>query len=287
MAKELNPGTADTAAIETAQLSFGYDTTVIIRDLDVQLNRGEMVGLIGPNGAGKSTLLQLMLGLSKPDTGHINVMGKSLAKIRRRELAQLITLVPQDSQINYAFSVEDVVAMGRNPWLDRFQPAGAEDLAIIENAMVQTDILRFAKRPIHQLSGGERQRVLIARAIAQQTPVIMLDEATANLDICHQLEVLELAKSLADQGRLVVAAIHDLGMASRFCDRLLLLAQQRLQSDGVPEQVITPDSLQRFFNLHATVEPSSLPDQQHGLVITAIGSAKKKATAAKISFKSS
>lgn len=274
MDNQFNYCNANVAAIEVSQLGFSYDDALIFNNLELQLNHGEMVGLIGPNGAGKSTLLRLLLGMSKPGNGSITLMEKPLAKIRRRELAQLITLVPQDSQINYAFSVEDVVAMGRNPWLDRFQPAGAEDLAIIESAMEQTDVLRFAKRSITQLSGGERQRVLIARAIAQQTPIILLDEATANLDICHQLEVLELAQRLAGQGRLVVAAIHDLSMASRFCDRLLLLAQQALQADGAPRDVITKDSLKRFFNLHAEVKETPMPNQNAGLVITAIGSVK-------------
>ncbi len=269
---------ANALAIQTTKLAFSYEDSPIFSGLDLQLDKGQMVGLIGPNGAGKSTLLRLLLGIMKPESGDITIMERPLARVRRRDLARLITLVPQDSQINYAFSVEDVVAMGRNPWLDRFQPASVNDLAIIENAMLHTDVLRFAKRSINQLSGGERQRVLIARAIAQQTPIILLDEATANLDICHQLEVLELAQSLAKQGRLVVAAIHDLAMASRFCDRLLLLAQQQLQDDGAPHEVITEQNLKHFFNLHAQVRPSSICDTniggRRGLVINPIGAVK-------------
>lgn len=165
--------------------------------------------------------------------------------------------------------------MGRNPWLDRFQPAGKDDLAIIEQSMLQTDTLQFRDRPINQLSGGERQRVLIARAIAQQTPIIMLDEATANLDLCHQFEILELAHKLAESGRLVIAAIHDLSTASRFCDRVVLLAKGGLQADGSPDEVINDGNLRSFFNLDADIQPLTADKQgRMGLMITALGSVK-------------
>ncbi|MCY4046133.1 MAG: ABC transporter ATP-binding protein [Cellvibrionales bacterium] len=245
--------TKPSSSLVSESLSFAYDSAPVLEDVNFSLSQGELIGLIGPNGAGKSTLLRLLLGLSQPDTGSISIMGQPLGDVKRRDLARQMTLVPQDAQINDAFSVEEVVAMGRNPWLSRFQPVGRKDLAIIRDAMEQTDVALLAKRPVNQLSGGERQRVLIARAIAQQTPIILLDEATANLDICHQLEVLELAKSLANQGKLVIAAIHDLAMAARFCDRLLLLADSRLQADDLPSAVITETNLARFFNLHAEV----------------------------------
>lgn len=166
-----------------------------------------------------------------------------------------MTLVPQDNQISYSFTVEELVAMGRNPWLGRFEPLKKEDQKIIDYAMQKTQVECFAKKAISQLSGGERQRVLIARAIAQQTPIILLDEATANLDICHQLEVLELLKKLAQDGHLIIAAIHDLSMASRYCDRVLLLANQNIQADGHPDNVITANNLKKYYNLEAFIQP--------------------------------
>ncbi len=262
--------------LRTDKLSFYYEQTPVIKGINLTLNPGSLVGLIGPNGAGKSTLLRLLMALSKPSTGTIQLNGASLQQLRRRDLARQITLVPQDSQINYAFTVEEIVAMGRNPWLGRFQPPGPEDLAIIRQAMAETNVHAYAERPVNQLSGGERQRVLIARAIAQNTPIVLLDEATANLDICHQLEVLEFARMLAEQGKLVIAAIHDLGMASRFCDRLLLLADQQLQVDGPPMEVITEENLQRFFHLKAEVRPMSSDHIYSGLSITALGSLNPK-----------
>lgn len=256
-------------------IDFSYDDKSILNNVSLQFTQGQLVGLIGPNGAGKSTLLRLLLGLSKPDNGVISIEGKILKSLKRKDLAKLITMVPQDSKINYAFTVEEVVAMGRNPWLDRFQPAGKDDLAIIEQSMLQTDTLQFRDRPINQLSGGERQRVLIARAIAQQTPIIMLDEATANLDLCHQFEILELAHKLAESGRLVIAAIHDLSTASRFCDRVVLLAKGGLQADGSPDEVINDGNLRSFFNLDADIQPLTADKQgRMGLMITALGSVK-------------
>ncbi len=144
-------------------------------------------------------------------------MGESLARQR--------TLVPQDTQIGFAFDVEDIVTMGRNPHLRRFRVSDAHDLAMTREAMAQTGVQALARHPIDTLSGGERQRVIVARAIAQDTPIVLLDEFTANLDLCHQIEVLELVRGLSQGGRLVIAAIHDLTMASRYCDRLLKSAR--------------------------------------------------------------
>lgn len=255
--------------LSTESLSFCYDTQPVLTNTDLNIQGGGLIGLIGPNGAGKSTLLHLLMGIHKADAGSIFLMGDNVKHIPRKALAQKITLVPQDSQIQHTFQVEDIVAMGRNPWLGRFQPLGQEDLAIIDNAMQQTHVLEYAKRPVNELSGGERQRVLIARAIAQQTPIILLDEATANLDICHQLEMLQLAKELTQQGRLVIAAIHDLGMASRFCDQVILLAQQDIRAMGSAQEVITAENLRTFFNLEADVQPLSANHDNGGLMIYA------------------
>lgn len=274
MSTDSEPAAQQKLAIAASNLHFSYDEAGIFEGVNVELALGQMVGLIGANGAGKSTLLRLLLGIDKPTHGDISLFGQPLNDIARRDLARLITLVPQDSQINYAFSVEELVAMGRNPWLKRFQPAGSQDLEIIEQAMRQCDVMQFAKRSIHQLSGGERQRVLIARAIAQQTPVILLDEATASLDVCHQLEVLELSQALAEHGRLVLFAIHDLNMAARFCERLLLLADQDLYADGRPEQVLNEANLAHCFGLNAQVNSTEINGQGQ-LQITALSSAQK------------
>ncbi len=253
--------------LSVKDLQFSYDGNIVFEGVNLEFGKGEMIGLIGPNGAGKSTLLRLLMGLMAPGQGEVHLNGGCISRIKRRELAQYLTLVPQDSQVGYAFSAEELVAMGRNPWLGRFQPLGRHDVDIIQSAMEKMDVARFAKRSVNQLSGGERQRVFIARAIAQETPIIMLDEATANLDICHQLEILSLAKKLAEGGRTVIAAIHDLTMASRFCDRLLLLADKGLRADGRANEVLTEGNLRRYFKLHAEVHAQS---GRPGLNIAAI-----------------
>ncbi|MEM9388712.1 MAG: ABC transporter ATP-binding protein [Pseudomonadota bacterium] len=265
----------------TVQLSgvdFAYGERQVLTGLELNLAGHQTIGLIGPNGAGKSTLLRLLLGLLGPDAGGISMFGHPLASIRRRALARLVTLVPQDAELNYAFTAQEVVAMGRNPWLSRFQPPGARDVEIIREAMRNTDVLDLAERPVTQLSGGERQRVLIARAIAQQTPVVLLDEPTASLDICHQLEVLEFMHALADSGRLVVAAIHDLALASRYCDRLVLLAEGTVRADGPAAAVLTEENLLRYFNLRARV--SAAAPGERGLVLSGLQPATARGGAA-------
>lgn len=255
---------------------MAFSTTPLFKGLDLNLKGGQFVGLIGPNGAGKTTLLKLMMGLLRPSAGQILLDGRALTDWTRRALSRQITLVPQETQLGFDFSVEEVVAMGRNPYLGRFQTPGPRDLALIEAAMVHTGVLPFAERPLDTLSGGERQRVIIARAIAQETPILLLDEVTANLDLSHQLEILELARELAQQGRLVLAAMHDLSMASRFCDRLLLLANGGIQADEIPGLVLTPDHLRDYFGIEALVQPAA---GGQGLSVLALGSARPLASA--------
>lgn len=244
------------AMIEARGLAMDYGRGAVLLGLDLALEGGAMVGLIGANGSGKSTLLRLLMGLARPTAGAIRVQGRPLSLYRRRALAQLMTLVPQDTQIGFAFRVAEIVAMGRYPHLGRFRTPARRDLALIEDAMARTGVTALADRAIDTLSGGERQRVAVARAIAQETQILLLDEVTASLDLCHQLEVLALAQGLARSGRLVFAALHDLTLASRFCDRLLLLAEGRIQAEGPPSGVLTPANLHRFFGIEARVDPS-------------------------------
>ncbi len=257
------------ALLRASGLRMRYGERTVFSDVDLAFRAGEMIGLIGPNGSGKTTLLRLLMGLITPAMGEVCIDGVPLARYRRRRLARLMTLVPQDTGFDFALSVEAIVAMGRNPHLGRFEVPGASDLALIAEAMALTGVAALAGRTIDTLSGGERQRVLIARAIAQQTPIVLLDEVTANLDLCHQLEVLDLARAMAARGCLVIAAIHDLGMASRWCDRLVLLADGALQADGPPRAVLTRAILRRFFAVDALIgeAPSGA-----GLAVTALAS---------------
>ena len=262
-----------TPVLQCKQIGLTRQRRQIIDNLSVSFTSGQFIGLIGPNGAGKSSLLNLLMGLSEPDAGRIELHGQALQHYTRREIAQQVSLVPQDTSINYAFSVREIVAMGRNPYLGAFQPESAQDRGIVENALQKADLTSMADRNIDQLSGGERQRVFIARALAQQTPILLMDEPTANLDLCHQLEILELVSQLAAQGHLVIAALHDLQMASRFCHRLILLSQGRIAADGTPRQVLSEQNLTAYFAIKAHIEPSFLGD--NSLTITPLSASQQ------------
>lgn len=239
--------------LQVDHVTFGYGSRHVVRDVSFTAAAGEFVALVGPNGSGKTTLLRLLLNLLTPQTGDVRLAGREARRMRRAEIARCATIVPQDTVIDAAFAVRDIVAMGRTPYLGRFQPPGRSDDEAIDQAMAQTGTSSFERRPINQLSGGERQRVLLARAIAQQTPIVLLDEPTAHLDLAHQLEVLQLVAELARAGRCVVAAIHDLSLAARFCDRMIMLDRGAMVAAGTPEEVLTPARLRDHFKLNARI----------------------------------
>ncbi|MCZ7647206.1 MAG: heme ABC transporter ATP-binding protein [Planctomycetota bacterium] len=239
--------------LEARGLSFAYDAAEVLREVSLALRPGEFVGLIGPNGSGKSTLLRALLGLLPAKRGEARLKGRKLADLSRLEIARTAALLPQETAAGFAFSALEVVAMGRNPHLGRFRPEGAHDREAIQWALKATGTEAFAARPVTELSGGERQRVLIARALAQEAEALLLDEPTASLDVAHQLELLKLARKLAADGRAVLAALHDLGLAARFCTRLAILSEGRIAADGPPEAVLTEANLAAHFRIKARV----------------------------------
>ena len=209
------------------------------------------------------------MGLVTPSAGSVWIRGKPTTQYSRRALARQITLVPQDTGISYPFSVRELVTMGRHPYLRRFTPITQHDMSIVQAAMQTLAVDALAERSVTALSGGERQRVMIARALAQQTPIILLDEATASLDVCHQLDVLTAAKKLADQGHLVIAAIHDLNIASRFCNRILMLNQGQLVANGSPVETLRQHRLRQYFSVETAIEVAR---HTNGLMITPLQS---------------
>lgn len=236
------------ALLRCDKVSFSYQQAVL-KNITAQFSAGEFVGLVGSNGVGKTTLLSLLMGTLTPEEGHVLLEESNITDCIRKEIAKKISFVPQDTHMSYPFLVREVVAMGRNPYLGRFEVEHTHDLQAIENALIQTDLVHMAEKAVTELSGGERQRVMIARAIAQETPIILLDEATANLDIAHQLDILNLLQQLKNQGCLVIASLHDLAMASRFCSRLLLLHEGVVVKDGKPKEVLTTDHMRRYFGV--------------------------------------
>lgn len=236
-------------------ISFSYKEKPVLESVGLQVEKGEIIGILGPNGCGKTTLLKLLNRNLHPKAGKVLMEGTDLEKISKRRIARHIAVVPQSNEIRFAFSVRDIVTMGRMPFLDRFQGESSADMAIVEEAMAKTNITSFADRLINTMSGGERQRVIIARALAQRPEIILLDEPTLHLDINHQFEILELMKKLSDEEDLTVVIVsHDLPMVVKYCDRIVLIHDHKVHAIGTPEEVLTSENMKVVFNINAVLE---------------------------------
>jgi len=215
----------------------------------------ELVGVVGPNGAGKTTLLRTVNGVAEPDDGAARVGGDDVASLSARETARRVATLPQSTEVSFSFSVEEVVRMGRHPHAPRF---GGADGARVREAMDRVDVARFADRTVDEVSGGERQRVLLARCLAQDADVLLLDEPTASLDVARAVEVLSLVRSLVDEGRTAVAAVHDIDLAARFCDEIALIDDGRVVSSGPPGDVVTEANVEEVFGASTRVETDTV-----------------------------
>ena len=236
------------AGLDAREVSFEYGTTRVLDRVSLAVAPGELVGVIGPNGSGKTTLLRLLSGVLAPAAGEVRLGGQPLAELRRRTLARQLAVVPQDPVVDFPFTALEVVLMGRAPYLSRLGFPGRHDLEIARAAMAQLDIGRVENRSLDRLSGGERQRVLLARALAQEPEVLLLDEPTTHLDLRHQAGIYDVIAELRqDRGLAVVSVLHDLNLAALYCDRLLLLAGGRVAGEGAPETVLTADALGRAY----------------------------------------
>ena len=242
-----------TLALEGLSVRRGGTTT--LQQISTRGSAGEFIGLIGPNGAGKTTLLRAIQGTLTPAAGSVLIDGMSVAAHGSRAVAQQVATVPQTPMMELSFSVRSVVEMGRTPYRQPLRPWGGDrdDVSVVSDALDRTDLRGLADRPISALSGGQRQRVSIARALAQDTPIVLLDEPTANLDIAYQVDTLDLVSSLVAEGRLAIAAIHDLNLAAQYCDRLWLLDGGRLVADGPPETVLTRETLRAVYGANTVV----------------------------------
>ena len=236
----------------------------VLNAVTATLAPGELIGIVGPNGAGKSTLVRSLLGLLRPVGGMVALDGQAVADMPRRQVARAIAYLPQGQTLHWPLSVERLVALGRLPHLGPMSLISAGDYAAIEDAMARADVLGLRDRIATELSGGERARVLLARALAVEAPGLIADEPLASLDPGHQIDVLELLTREAQAGCMVVSVLHDLTMAARYCDRLLLLNGGRLVADGKPLEVLTPERLRSVYGITARIEdaggwPSIVP----------------------------
>ena len=246
------PHFRQTSAVVVEGLSCLLAGRKVLSDIGFTVPHGAILGILGPNGSGKTTLLRCLAGLQAPSTGQIRIDGADPRALRPAELARRLALQAQDSAAALGFTVRDVVGMGRLAHRRSvFSASGAEDRAIVEDALARLELGALAERPVEQLSGGERQRVMIARALAQRPRILLLDEPTNHLDIQHRFAVLDLVRSL---GITVVMTLHDIELAARWCDRLLLLKDGRLQADAVPEEALTAERLTAIYRVVAAVD---------------------------------
>lgn len=239
--------------IDIDSLDVVLGGTTILDSVSLTVGDGQFLALVGPNGAGKTTLLRTCNGLLSPTRGTVTVDGQTVSSLSPREVGRLVATVPQETTLAFDFEVSEVVAMGRTPHRSRFSMVNDADRAAVESALSRTDTEQFAERSVGELSGGERQRVVFARALAQETPVLLLDEPTASLDINHQVRTLSLARELANDGKTVVAAIHDLDLAARFCDAVALLSGGEILATGTPEAVLDAERLETAFGVRTAV----------------------------------
>jgi iron complex transport system ATP-binding protein len=246
--------------LDVQQVTAGYGARRVLHGITLAVEAGELVAVLGRNGAGKTTLLRVASGLLRPDAGGVRVDGRDLAALSARAAARLVGGVPQDDPTEFDFTVREVVTLGRYAHVPPWRAPGPDDRAAIDAALTAADLVSLADRPVTQVSGGERRRASLARCLAQDAAVLLLDEPTSHLDLGHETRVLGVLRDLAHrQGRAVVAALHDVNLAALFADRVVLLEGGRILAQGRPGDVLTEATLRAAFG--ATVRVLPHPDR--------------------------
>jgi cobalamin transport system ATP-binding protein len=238
------------------KVGFQYGEKWVLRDISFEVREGEILGIIGPNGSGKTTLLKILDGIFAPRDGRVWLHDKDISQLGRETLAKVIGVVPQDYSMFFPFSVEEIVLMGRTPHLGLLRFEGQKDFAIARRAMELTETTEFRQRGMGELSGGERQRVLIARAVAQEPQILLLDEPTTYLDIKHQVALFQLMKTLHEKGNLTVILVtQDINLAAQYCHRILLIKNGQYFSMGAPAEVITSENIRQVYETDVLIDP--------------------------------
>ncbi len=235
-------------------IECSYGAVKVLNGLTFSVAGGSFTGIIGPNGSGKSTLLKSLSRVLRPARGSVLLDDEDLYRLDTREVAKKMAVVPQETAVNFSFTVKDIVLMGRSPHLGRFQSEGERDFEVARRSMELTDTLHLADRLITAVSGGERQRVIIAKALAQEPKIILLDEPTSHLDINHQVEILSLLKRLnRENGLTIIAVFHDLNLAAQYCDSLILMKKGSIYTAGEPAEVLTADNIKEVYGASVLV----------------------------------
>ena len=233
-------------------LTCGYGGDPVLKNVSLSANIGEIIAVVGPNGSGKTTLLRALSGLIKTDGGSILIREKEISRMGRREIAKLVAFVPQLMEPTPGFSVEDMVLLGRTPYINRFSFEDEKDFQIAKWAIEELKVEKLEGRDVTSLSGGEFQRVAIARALAQEPKILLLDEPTSHLDLRFQMKIMRLMRRLREN-RSIIATFHDLNLASRFCKKIVLLKNGEVISSGHPDEVLTSDNIWSAYRVRMNV----------------------------------
>jgi len=237
------------------RVQFYYEARKVLDEISFEAGEGEFIGLIGPNGSGKTTLLKIIDGILRPKVGSVYLDCKRISELDPKELARELAMVPQTADLSFDLKVFDVVMMGRYPYLGKLSLEREVDEEKVRFWMKLTNTLHLAERSIKEISGGERQRVLIARALAQEPRILLLDEPTSNLDVCYQIEIMNLLKELVEKlGLTIICAIHDLNLAARYSDKIILINGGKIKGIGRPIEVLTKENLRDVFKIEAKIE---------------------------------
>ena len=253
------------AVLQVDNLQIGYGSRCVLKEASFSIGKGEIVGIIGCNGAGKSTLLKTIRGLLPKQVGSVRYFGKPLEEYGDKELATKIAYLQQHVELGFGYTGKDIVMAGRYPYMKWWERESEADAKLALACMEYTGTADLAERPINEVSGGQKQRILIAKVLAQQTPIIFLDEPTTGLDMVYQEEIFRFAKALAGQGKTVLMVVHELNLASKYCSRILLLGEGTLLADGAPLEVFTEELLSRAYKADICVERDEV---NHNLHIT-------------------
>ncbi len=247
-----------TAILSLENLTIGYDNKTVLKDVSFSITDGELVGIIGPNGAGKSTLLKTIRGLLPKLKGEVLINQVNIEKIEEREFAQTVAYLQQHVDLSFGYKGKDLVMAGRYPYLQWWESESAKDEEIVKLCMEYTGVSEFMDTPVAEVSGGQRQRILLAKVLAQKTPMLFLDEPTTGLDIVYQEDIFRFSHNLCKAGKTILMVVHELNLAAKYCSRLILLGSGTIIADGSPDEVLTEENLSKAYNVPVQVVKNPL-----------------------------
>lgn len=244
--------------IKLDNLTIGYESRDILKNINAEIHAGEIVGIIGRNGAGKSTLLKTIRGMLPKKSGKVFYFGKELEAYNEKELARKVAYLQQHVEVGFGYTGQDIVLTGRYPYMNWWQSETDKDKKLALECMAYTGTLELADVPVTEVSGGQKQRILLAKVLAQQTPILFLDEPTTGLDMVYQEEIFRFAREISKMGKTVLMVVHELNFAAKYCSRILLLGENGLLADDVPEKVFTEELLSEAYKTKISVTKNPL-----------------------------